>query len=224
MVILLALCVLVIGLSRAAVSWKTQIEREREARMIDHARQYTEAIKRYYHSYGHYPPSMDALLQQDGKGVHYLRHEYLDPLNLADEGKFQILHYGQSVAAEEVDRPPAAVAGQQAGALGGGLTGTVRPPLSAGTASTTTTTTSSSPSGFGSGDNGIGGGPIIGVVSLDKKPGVHSFNGFDTPDHWQFVYNFASDPSLRRGIAVPGGARVPPRPSTGTAGGGIGSH
>lgn len=222
LVILLALSVLVIGLTKAAVSWSTQIRREREARLIDHARQYTEAIKRYYHAYGHYPASVDAMLQEDAKGQRYLRQEFLDPLNMADEGKFQLLRYGQTVPAEIVDQVPSAALsqGQQPGALGGGLTGT-QPPQNLSGGTTAGSTRGGPTSGLSGGDNGIGSGPIIGVVSLNKQPAVHAFNGFDTPNHWQFVYNFATDPSLRRGVpgAVPG-AQPQPKPSGGT---GIGS-
>ncbi len=229
LVILLALCVLVIGLTKAAVSWGTQIRREREARMIDHARQYTEAIKRYYHSYGHYPPSIDAMLQEDTKGERYLRQEFLDPLNMADGGKFQLLRYGQTVPAEIVDQVPSAALSQsqQPGALGGGLTGTQPPqnPSGGTTAGSTGGGLSSGMSG-GAGANGIGSGPIIGVASLAKQPAVHAFNGFDAPNHWQFVYNYATDPSLRRGLpgAVPG-AHPQPKPSGGTGiGGGSGNR
>lgn len=229
LVILLALSVLVIGLSKAAVSWSTQIRREREARMIDHARQYTEAIKRYYHAYGHYPASLDEMLQQDTKGQRYLSQEFLDPLNLADSGKFQLLRYGQTVPAEIVDQVPSAAMsqGQQPGALGGGLSGTQPPqsPLGGTTAGSTPGGLSSGLSG-GAGNSGVGAGPIIGVASLSKQPAIHAFNGFDVPDHWQFVYNYATDPSLRRGLpgSVPG-PQPQPKPSGGTGiGGGSGNR
>lgn len=200
LVILLALSVLVIVMARAVPSWKTEIQREREAREIDHARQYRMAIRRYYHAYGRYPPSLDALVQQDGKGQRYLRQEFADPLDLQGGGKFVLIHYGQAVTAEIVDQPPAAAKSKQTGAIAG-------PELAA--VAGASTTASGLGNGLGAntsgaaGTNQTGGGPIIGVVSANKQPAVHSFNGFGTPDHWQFVYNYAMDPSLRAGGAMP---------------------
>ncbi len=224
LVILLVLCVLVITLARAVPSWSTQIRREREAREIDHARQYRTAILRYYHTYGHYPPSIKVLLQQDGHGVRYLRQEFADPLNLKDGGKFQILHYGQAVTAEIVDQPPAALTtGSKPGTVPGlsstdaGLSAALPTPPGP-------TTTAASPDGLAgvstglSSGNSAGGGPVIGVVSMNKQPAIHAFNGFDTPNHWQFVYNYAEDPSLRAGgAAVLPGGQLPA-----TSGGGSG--
>ncbi|MGH9394454.1 MAG: type II secretion system protein, partial [Terriglobales bacterium] len=111
LVVLLALSVLVIGLAAAVPAWNTQIQREREARSIDHAREYRTAIKRYFHKNGRYPASLDVLLQKDGNGIRYLRQQWPDPLNLKADGAWQVLHYGQAVSAEIVDQPPAAAQG-----------------------------------------------------------------------------------------------------------------
>src|SRR6185312_13914731 len=73
LVILLALSVVVLALAKAVPAWKTEIQRERENRMIDHAREYRMAIKRYFHKNGRYPASIDVLLQKDGNGIRYLR-------------------------------------------------------------------------------------------------------------------------------------------------------
>ncbi len=214
LVILLALSLLVIVLSRAVPSWKTEIQREREAREIDHARQYRMAIRRYYHAYGRYPPSLDAMVEQDGKGQRYLRQEFADPLNLKDGGKFQLVHYGQAVTAEIVDQPPAAAQSKtQVGSMAGPqLAGGAAASPSMGASSTTASNGLSQgvPSAFGTPSGSAGGGPIIGVASANKQLAVHAFNGFDTPDHWQFVYNFAEDPSLRAGaVGVQPGVKLP---------------
>lgn len=64
----------------------------------------------------------------------------------------------------------------------------------------------------------IGGGPIIGVAILSKKPAVHEFNGKDLPDQWLFIYDPAADRSLggaapqgpvAPGASTPGGANSP---------------
>ena len=242
LVVLLVLSVFILGLARVAINWKTAVQRERENRMIDHAREYRTAIKRYFHKYGRYPPDLNALTQKDGFGLRYLRQAWPDPLNTAStsdsaegqgDGSWQIIHYGQAVTAEIVDQPPAAAAS------GGTTQGSVisGPKLSASpapmqpapsapgfsTAATGATTLSGAP---GSPGSGVGGGPIIGVASRNKQPAVHEFNGFATPNDWEFVYNFALDPSLRAGApatgAAPGGVRgagVQPGPGGGPGGG-----
>jgi len=249
LVVLLAFSLLVLTLARAVPAWKTQIQRERENRMIDHAREYRMAIQRYFHKYGRYPPSLEVLAQKDGQGLRYLRQVWPDPLNRGGDGKWQVLHYGQAVTAEIVDQPPAAaqgagasgiagpnLAGNPAGlgaspgaapgqanpgvgvgaAMGGMLgvpgnaAGVGGPALAPGMASGVGAGPTSGPGA------GIGGGPVIGVASLSKAPAVHAFNGYDTPNHWQFVYNFAMDPSLRAGAPAaptnglaPGATPVP---------------
>ncbi|MGH9467843.1 MAG: type IV pilin protein [Terriglobales bacterium] len=219
LVILLALCVLIIGLTKAVPSWTTQIRRERENRAIDHAEQYRVAIRRYYHTYGHYPPSLDALVQEDSRGQRYLRREFLDPLSLAAGGQFQVLHYGQSAADEIVGRIPPALQRQLQGFAPLAQSGLTAPVPAAGLTSPAQNpeapgSPAGTPSVFASGTNANqpGAGPIVGVVSRDKQPAVHSFNGFDTPDHWQFVYDFATDRTLRP--ATPGAPGAPAAPGT----------
>lgn len=242
LVILVVVSVLVITLAQALPSWKTQIEREHEARMIDHAREYRTAIRRYFHSYGRYPPSIDAMLQKDAKGVRYLRQAWPDNLTSKSDasstadttGGWQILHYGQAVTDEIVDQPPAAAmsqtgstmaspiagpnltggsaataggmqmaGGMSPGALGAGMGQGIAPGLAGNSSSSASAGLSSGPgSGVTSGPGaGLGGGPVIGVASLSKQPAEHEFNGFDIPNKWQFVYNYATDRTLRAGAA-----------------------
>jgi len=269
LVVLLVFSLLVLSLAKAVPSWRTAIQRERENRMIDRAREYRTAIQRYFHKYGRYPPSLKVLAQKDGFGLRYLRQDWPDPLNRGDAGKWQVLHFGQAVTAEIVDQPPAAaqqtglggIAGPNLGASPG--PGTTAGPASPGIAlggalgaavGATMGATMGMPgggmpgapgaapglaSGLGAGPTsgpgaGLGGGPVIGVASLSKQPAVHAFNGFDTPNKWQFVYNYALDPSLRAPGApatgagtipgsplVPGmGPTTPPPPPAGGRGGG----
>src|SRR6185312_13948627 len=255
LVILLVLSVFMLTLAKVVPDWKTQIQREREARSIDHAREYRTAIKRYFHKYGRYPPSIDAMVQKDGQGLRYLREEWPDPLHPAEDSSssfassdsvdWQVLHYGQAVNAEIVDQPPQAATnvsgiqgpnlsgGMAGGGAGPGLTGAGTggpgaPPAGTGGAPGAGLGMGSGP-GVGSGmtsgpaanlgtstSGGAEGGPVIGVASLSKKPAVHSFNGFDIPNQWQFVYNYAQDPSLTAGgsgapgTPAPGSSLTPP--------------
>lgn len=239
LVVLLALCVLVLVLARAVPAWKTAVQREREARMIDHAREYRMAIKRYFHKNGRYPASLEVLVQKDGNGIRYLRQPWPDPLNTKGgaDGSWDLIHFGQAVSAEIVDQPPAAASGgSAAGGKGGSSTGSS---LEAGPSGTPPApgalgmpvgTAAALAAGAGAGAgmgapgagiSGPGGGPVIGVASKNTQAAVHSFNGFDTPHDWQFVYSYTMDPTLRAlggagqtGGALPGG--VPqPKPSGG---------
>lgn len=238
LVVLLVLSLFILALAKAVPDWKTQVQREREARMIDHAREYRTAIRRYYHKYGRYPPNLDALTHQDTQGLHYLREAWPDPLNMKGDadGAWQILSYGQADSAKIVDQPPAAatkgisgiagpnLAAAPTGGVAIGGTGSASQPIgNAGMAPGLT-------SGLGaavtsSPGSGVGSGPIIGVASLNKDPAVHAFNGFDIPNDWQFVYNFAQDPTLRTtGVAAPGaGGTGTPGTGTQTPGLGVGT-
>lgn len=262
LVVLLVLSLFVLSLAKLIPSWSTQIQRERESRSIDHAREYRTAIKRYFHKYGRYPPSLAILAQKDGQGIRYLRQMFPDPLTASaddeagggansDNGDtgWQVIHYGQAVSAEIVDQPPAAalaagntvggiagpglssgtqgagITSSGAGALGGlGMGGQAiggqdlgGPGMPGGGAasgiagaqggpgtSTGLPAISSGPGATGNSASATSGGPVIGVASLSKKSAVHEFNGFDIPNDWQFVYNYAQDPTLRAGAG--GGA------------------
>jgi type II secretory pathway pseudopilin PulG len=252
LVVLLVFSVLMLTLAKAIPDWKTSIQREREAREIDHAREYRTAIRRYFHKYGRYPPSIDAMVQKDGQGLRYLREAWPDPLSQssqsadpttgsdsANSGGWQILHYGQADNAKIVDQPP------QAALNGGGTSNIAGPGLSSGQPGEPPGGQVGGPpaglgagtggpggpggvgglggvSGIGSGGgmnqgsgtpgNSVGGGPVIGVASGSKTPGVHEFNGFSSPNDWQFVYNYAQDPTLR---VTGGGAGTGGTPGSG---------
>jgi len=225
---MLALSVFVLGLAAAVPAWKTQIQREREARSIDHAREYRTAIKRYFHKNGRYPASIEVLLQKDGNGIRYLRQDWPDPLNAKADGSWQVLHFGEAVSAEIVDQPPAAASssGTPGPSLpgltgGGGTTGSQGAGVGPGTSIAGGVGTQPPGAGQGMGQapgltgggqgagSTVGGGPVIGVASLNKLPAVHAFNGFDVPNDWQFVYNYAQDPSLRAGVPGTGGTLPP---------------
>jgi type II secretory pathway pseudopilin PulG len=90
MVVLLMLSLLVISLTALVPNWKTSIQRDREQQSIDRARQYAMGVRRYYHKFGSYPPSMDRL--KETNGMRFLRKEWPDPLT--PEGEWRILHVG----------------------------------------------------------------------------------------------------------------------------------
>ncbi|HEY7839651.1 MAG TPA: type II secretion system protein [Terriglobales bacterium] len=135
-----------------------------------------------------------------------------------DVDGWQVIHFGQAVTAEIVDQPPASMASAAGGIAGPNLTGApttdatgqtpapgatpIAPALgAAGPGAAGTGALGAGAMGAGTPPAGQpaggGGGAVIGVSPLSKKPAVHAFNGFDIPNDWQFVYNYAQDPSLR---------------------------
>ncbi len=70
----------------------------------------------------------------------------------------------------------------------------------------------------------LGGGPIIGVASMDTRPGIHEFRHKQKPSEWLFIYDPSKDTTLRGaggggmppggmpqgGIGLPGGPPPPP--------------
>lgn len=68
----------------------------------------------------------------------------------------------------------------------------------------------------------FGGSGIVGVASLNKKPGIHAFNRKHRPDQWQFVYNPMKDRSLL-GPGVGNGPALGQTPGTNGFGGNTGT-
>lgn len=153
---------------------------------------------------------------------------------------WQVIHFGQAVDAEIVDQPPesmrASVGGgisgpnlgaQPGGSAGGSVAGSTGFQTAFGSTQGTAAPGRGGPPAGAPGATGGpaapggpsvtnpaggGGGAVIGIAPLSKRPAVHAFNGFDTPNDWQFVYNFAQDPTLRTG-ATPTNGLVPNQPS-----------
>ncbi|HTS11803.1 MAG TPA: hypothetical protein VMH00_06780 [Candidatus Limnocylindrales bacterium] len=73
----------------------TQGRREREADMIWRGKQYVRAIKLYYRRTGHYPASVDDLVQGVAN-IHFLRETYKDPMNKNEDGKWRFIYTNAS--------------------------------------------------------------------------------------------------------------------------------
>ena len=73
----------------------TQGRREREADMIWRGKQYVRAIKLYYRRTGHYPATVDDLVQGVAN-IHFLRETYKDPMNKNEDGKWRFIYTNAS--------------------------------------------------------------------------------------------------------------------------------
>lgn len=250
LVIMLALSMFVIMLAQVLPNWATEAKRLREQRAIDYGRQYRTSIQRYFHKNGRYPASIEVLVQHDASGLRYLRQPWQDPLVPAgaaasgtsasgqtDFNGWQVIHFGEAVDAEIVDQPPASMRASLGGIAGPNLSGQPPAPLGQnpidrtgqagaganqpGTPGFGTPTGGPGMNSTAAGPAGGGGGAVIGVAPLSKQPALHAFNGFDIPNDWQFVYNFAQDPTLRTTTAptnrltplAPNAGATPPPPN-----------
>ena len=75
---LVAVAIVLIFLSVAAVNVARDLRRAREEEAVRRARQYIRAIQLYYRKFGHYPGSIDQL--EHTNNIRFLRKKYVDPL------------------------------------------------------------------------------------------------------------------------------------------------
>jgi type II secretory pathway pseudopilin PulG len=182
--LLVAIAVMGVLMSAAIPSWKTLVQREREAELIFRGEQYARAVGLFQRKYaGAFPPNLDTLLQQK-----FLRKKYLDPVTGKD---FQLLYQGTAMA----------VSGQP-GTAGSGAVGSARPGQIA------------TPPGLaavpGPGPGGAAGtvgprGGIVGVASTSPQSSFRLYKGRGKYNEWQFVYTQTSS-----GVGAPGEGQ--PRP------------
>ncbi|HUJ32428.1 MAG TPA: hypothetical protein VLY23_14175 [Candidatus Acidoferrum sp.] len=91
------LMVLVVLASSVAIMLNaaTQARRQREEDMIWRGRQYVRAIKLYYRRTGHYPQNVDDL-ENGLANIHFLRDNYKDPMNTAEDGSWRFIYTNAS--------------------------------------------------------------------------------------------------------------------------------
>jgi len=85
MVLMIVVIIMMILMGRAAQSWSTITQRERETEFIFRGQQIASAIQRFQTDNGSLPTTMKQLLEPGPKGnSRYLRHEWKDPLTGGD--------------------------------------------------------------------------------------------------------------------------------------------
>ena len=208
----------------------TEGRREKEAEMVWRGQQYVRAIGMYYKKFGKYPTKVEDLTRQTN-GVRFLRQAYTDPMNKED-GSWRFIYVGPngqligslhstSLLQNALTQPGVGVLSGLGGALqplGGapGPGGLSQPGVTNGIGNGPQTANQ------GAGTNSLEaqpqplegavlGGNIIGVGSKVKKPSFKVFQGGDTYEQWEFIWNPTGV------VALPGQAPVIPNAnSTGT--------
>ncbi len=209
--LLVAIAVMGVLMGAAIPSWKTLVQREREAELVFRGEQYARAVGLFQRKYaGAFPPNLDTLLQQK-----FLRKKYLDPMTGKD---FQLLYQGTAMSV-----------GGQPGGVGTSRPGQVAP--APGLVAVPETG-----SGGMAGTAGPRGG-IVGVTSTSTKASLRLYKGRGKYNEWQFVYTQTSSgvgvpgqgqprpgmPGTPGGVGRPGGAPGTSRPGLVPPGGPRGS-
>jgi type II secretory pathway pseudopilin PulG len=202
MVVFMVATVLILA-AVAAPNFLTEGRREREAETVWRGRQYERAIGLYFRKFGKYPTKIDDLVKQTN-GERFLRQAYKDPMNKED-GSWRFIYVGpngqligslrHTSLLQLQSTPPVSGAspfgaGSQPAAAGTGLG------AATGTASGTATGAASgapAPNPLESQLQPMGGsvigGNIIGVGSKIKESSLRIYEGGDTYEQWEFIWN-----------------------------------
>jgi type II secretory pathway pseudopilin PulG len=173
--LLVAIGVMSIAMSVALPSWRTFVQREKEAELIFRGEQYMRAIELYQRQFpGAYPTDMDALIEQ-----RFLRRAYQDPMT-GEAFEYLTQASVRAVAAPAVEIPgmPGVSVQQQVGDVArvdDGESGTTRRPERE--------AMTEAARGLGE-----GGGGIIGVATTATGNSIRTYRGRTTYDQWLFVY------------------------------------
>ena len=211
--------------------------RERETETVWRGEQYERAIGLYFKKFGKYPTKIEDLTKQTN-GVRFLRQAYTDPMN-KDDGSWRFIYVGpngqligslrQTSLLQGVLSTPALPGGTSAGAnLGSGLASVIGAALQSGAATGTVPGAAGAPGVGQTGqqtnaalapnplqsqpqplDGSVIGGNIIGVGSKIKTPSIRVYEGGDTYQQWEFIWN--PNPQL----AIPGQNSANPVPPPG---------
>ena len=227
---------MIILASAATLKIDTQGRRERETETVWRGRQYERAIGMYYRKFGKYPTKVDDLVNQTN-GIRFLRKAYKDPMNKED-GSWRFIYVGpngqligsmrhisllQSVLSTAA--PPGGTSPFGVNAMQGPT-----PP-----ASGTTPGTPGAPGQTGQPANpastpdplasqpqplqgAVIGGNIIGVGSKMKDSSLRVYEGGDTYEQWEFIFNPIQQVAIPgQGPANPAAPPAPTAPGTTSA-------
>lgn len=256
--VLFIMALLIFALATAAPRVSYDLRRDREIETVHRGKQYARAIQLYYRKFGHYPVSIDELL--DSNHMRFLRRKYADPMT--GKPDWRLIHLGDAKTLSTGGPPgrvgiPAGQAGLSGGAggdpnslFGGGgqrgqttgspglvgqtpsgivstitptdggkQPGTGAPGDSSGLGSNGLSSGPGSPSSNQPGDatpgSNVGGGPILGVSSINPRLAIKIISKMQHYNEWEFIY----DPSLdlgglggangTQGVAPVGGQQNP---------------
>jgi type II secretory pathway pseudopilin PulG len=218
MVVFLVATMLILA-SAATQNVLTQGRREREQDMVWRGEQYQRAIGLYFRKFGKYPTKVDDLVKQTN-GVRFLRQAYTDPMNKED-GSWRFIYVGpngqligslrhasllQSVLSTPTmpgaspfgpGAQPAAPGAVNAG-VGPGALGQTGLPATGGLAPNAL---ESQPQPL---QGAVIGGNIVGIGSKVKQSSLRVYQGGDTYEQWEFIWN------PQQQVAIPGQGPVNP--------------
>jgi type II secretory pathway pseudopilin PulG len=220
MVVFMVATILIMA-AASAPNILTQGRREREEETVWRGEQYQRAIGLYFRKFGRYPTKIEDLTKQTN-GVRFLRKAYKDPMNTQD-GSWRFIYVGPNGqligslrhtsllqglltappvpgaspfgAVSQPAPPPGAAAfgaGQPNSALGAPPGAPAPNPLE------------SQPQPL---EGATIGGNIIGVGSKVKQSSLRIYEGGDTYEQWEFIWN-----PNQQGQALP--ATLPSNPAT----------
>ena len=162
---------ILIFMAAATTSVLTQGTREREDEMVWRGRQYQRAIGLYYRKMGRAPVKMEDLTSQTA-GSRFLRKAYANPMNKED-GSWRFIYLGSngelmgSLRRTNLQQP--------------GLTPT---PIASGASGLSSQESQPRPL-----EGPVLGGNIIGVGGKGKQSSFRVYEGGNTYEMWEFIYN-----------------------------------
>ena len=201
--------------SVATQSILTQGRRERETETVWRGEQYRRAIGMYFRKFGKYPTKVEDLVKQTN-GVRFLRQAYTDPMNKED-GSWRFIYVGPngqlvgslrrtSLLQTLISTPtlPGGIGGTM-----GQIGGTMGQPGQQTNSALAPNPLSSQPQPL---EGAVIGGNIIGVASKVKQSSLRVYEGGDTYETWEFIWNPQGQ------VAIPGQGLPGPGAPTGAPG------
>jgi type II secretory pathway pseudopilin PulG len=188
--LIVAITLILLGLSVAASKVAFSLKREREAESVRRAKQYVRAIRVFYRKNNKmYPGSLEQL--EDTNHVRYLRQRYVDPLTGNSDWKLIKVGTNKTQVKGFFGEPLEGIASAGLGAAAGmqstGVGGPGTQPASGTnpTATTGTTPGATTPSAFGAPLSGA----FMGVGSSATGHSIVEWNAQTTYQEWEFLYD-----------------------------------
>jgi type II secretory pathway pseudopilin PulG len=223
MVVFMVASMLILA-SAATQNILTQGRREREAEMVWRGEQYERAIGMYFRKFGKYPTKVDDLVKQTN-GVRFLRQAYTDPMNKQD-GAWRFIYVGpngqligsmrrtsllQSVLATATipGATPLGMGAQPPPPPGANTSGAPGAPGQTGQQASGALAPNAMESQPQPLQGAVLGGNIIGVGSKVKQSSLRVYQGGDTYEKWEFIWNPVQQ------VAIPGQGPANPNAPTG---------
>jgi hypothetical protein len=197
MMVIFMVATMMLLVATAALRIDTQGRRERETELAWRGEQYQRAIGLYFRKFGRYPTKVDDLVKQTN-GIRFLRQAYTDPMN-KDDGSWRFIYYGPGGQLIGSLRRTSLLQGVVSTPTIPGIAGAS--PIGAGIIPGQTGQQSNN--GFNSQPQSLQGavigGNIIGVASKVKDASLRIYEGGDTYELWEFIWNPGQQ------VAIPGG-------------------